>query len=143
MHLTMTTRRKGHLPVLTRTVGCWNCLSWSPEQAKARWKTKRQEDLETAVAIALDHPQGEQATRVVNIRRMVASVDNLIAAGQLGTCIRADLPRETPIGDFVAHGYLCNYWDARQGASIAREGQKLDKTSDEIFADHLADVEKG
>jgi hypothetical protein len=130
-------------PTLQRAQGCWNCTSWSPETAKAFWNTKRLQDLAIACQRAESSPLGEAEQGVVNIRRMVAVVDDGVAKGELGGCMKRDLQRDKPIGDLVAHAYLCNHWSGRQGASLAREGGALDKLPDELMADVFADAEKG
>lgn len=128
---------------IVRTQGCWNCKHWSLEAGKAFWSNARLRDLQIAAGRAAAHPHGESETQVVNIRRMVDTVDVGVAKGELGSCLKQDLQRDQPIGDLVAHAYLCTHWSGKQGASLAREGAKADKLPGELMEDLRADVNKG
>jgi hypothetical protein len=128
--------------VLSRGQGCWNCTGWDREKAKPLWEQKRQVDLQTALNIALELPDGEpktaeeaktpQAMRCFNIKKMVDSLDHLVASGHVGCCTRGGRTADgNPVGDFVVHSFLCDRWNALAGASLAREGGKLDDLPEE------------
>lgn len=110
-----------------RTQGCWNCIHGDFDKAREYWKQKRQQDLAVAAQIALEGGQGEEHPRVVNIRRMVDAVDVGLATYNLTHCTgKGKDANGNPVGDFVKSNYLCTNWTAKQGASVAREGQKAD-----------------
>lgn len=114
--------------VIGRGRGCWNCIHWHPnEPAKKLWAEKRQNDLNTAVGLALESAKGENDVRVKNIRAMVDSLDHLVASGHVGLC-RGNGKTEDgqPVGDFTTHALLCGQWSGVQGASMATSGAKLD-----------------
>lgn len=128
--------------VLSRGQGCWNCKSWDREKAKPLWEQKRQVDLKTALDIALDLPGGEpktaedcktpQALRCFNIKKMVDSLDHLVASGHVGCCTGGGRTANgEEVGDFVVHAFLCDRWSSLAGASLAREGGKLDDLPEE------------
>ena len=115
-----------------RTQGCWNCKHSS--RAAAFWTQRRQQDLARALTIAQEHPaQGEEHTQVVNIRRMVDTIDNQVAAGTLLRCGGdGKTAAGDPVADLVAHNFLCHKWSGAQGASIARAGQRADDLPEEL-----------
>lgn len=122
--------------IFSRGQGCWNC-KWM-EKATAFWTDRRQADLRKALDIARTSPLGEQDPKVLNIRNMVDTCDHAVASGALVKCgsLTAKTAHNEPIGDLVAHNYLCNSWSGATGASIAREGGKLDELPEEL-ADKL------
>ncbi|MGH7177101.1 MAG: hypothetical protein ACREJC_06970, partial [Tepidisphaeraceae bacterium] len=73
--------------VISKGQGCWNCKHWDREKAKPLWTEKRQNDLKTALDLALNLPNGEpetmdaaikagpNAVRCFNIKSMVNSLD--------------------------------------------------------------------
>lgn len=110
-----------------RSQGCWNCKHGSYELGKQWWTQKRQEDLNQAMALALESPMGEQDPKVKNLRRMIDLVDHGMASGGLFKCLGHGVDADdNPVGDLVKSSYLCRKWSAAQGASMAREGEKLD-----------------
>lgn len=110
-----------------RTQGCWNCAHGSHDEAKTFWQDQRQKDLETATTKALESPQGESDPTVVNIRRMTDAIDTGIATHNLMRCTGKGVDaKDNPVGDLVKSNYLCRKWNAAQGASVARGGQKAD-----------------
>jgi len=116
-----------------RTQGCWNCKHWSTEEARRKWSAKRQGNLEQALKISLESPQGQDDQRVYNIRGMVDRLDHEIAKGSAGVCSGGGKdPHGNPVGDFVVHNYLCSKWSGAQGASMARGAQKADKLPEEL-----------
>lgn len=116
-----------------RTQGCWNCIHAQP--GKVVWDTNRQRDLQRALAIALESPLGEGDQRVVNIRNMVDTTDHAVAAGALRHCDKGITALGLPVGDLVAHNYLCTKWTAAPGASLAREVGKTEKLPEELADD--------
>ena len=116
-----------------RTQGCWNCSNSC--SATDFWTKKRQDDLAIAVRLANESPLGENDPKVKNIRHMIDTVDHSVAAGALMRCTKGRQPNGDPVGDLVAHNYLCDRWSAAQGASMARAGQAADKLPEELAED--------
>ncbi len=114
----------------TRTQGCWNCKHSS--SANVFWSERRQQDLQTALGLAQQEGDGEENIKVYNIRKMVDRVDHLVAAGQLKRCTTGRQANGDPVGDLVQHSYLCDRWDAAQGASMARDVGKTDMLPEEL-----------
>jgi hypothetical protein len=121
--------------VIQRGQGCWNCKH--KESAVKWWTERRQHDLTVALGIANDSPEGEDALKCANIKAMVNTTDHNVASGALVRCTNAKAKTASgdPIGDLVAHNFLCGQWSGAQGASLAREG-KLDELPEEV-ADKL------
>lgn len=114
--------------VISRGRGCWSCIHYDTERSNASWTEKRQRDLTAAVELSLKSEKGENDVRVVNIRRMVDSLDHLIASKGAGICTGGGLTedekgRERSVGDFVMAAFLCRKWSGRQGSSLAHEGK--------------------
>lgn len=122
--------------VISKGQGCWNCKHWDRDMAKPLWTQKRQNDLKTALDLALNLPNGEPKTmdeaiaagqngvRCFNVKAMVNSLDHLVASGHVGVCVgggRNELGE--PVGDFVVHSFQCDRWTGVSGASLAREGK--------------------
>jgi hypothetical protein len=133
--------------VIAKGQGCWNCKHWDREAAKPLWTEKRQNDLNTALNIALSLPDGEpktdeecktpQALRCFNIKSMVNSLDHLVASGHVGICTGGGRTEDDkPVSNFVVHSFLCSRWSGVAGASLARIDGKLDKLPGEL-ADKL------
>lgn len=120
--------------VFSRAQGCWNCSN--SRSAKEFWSDRRDQDLGKALKIATDSALGEEHPKVKNIRHMVDTVDHAVAAGALVRCTKGRTATGQPVGDLVANNYLCDRWSAKQGASIAREGGKIDDLPEEL-ADKL------
>lgn len=132
--------------VVERGQGCWNCRHWDREKAKPLWQEKRQNDLKTALNIALSLPDGEpktaaecktqEALRCFNIKKMVDSLDHLVASDHVGVCMGGGRTEDgNPVGDFVVHSFLCDRWSGVSGASLATGG-KMDDLPGEL-ADKL------
>jgi hypothetical protein len=128
--------------VIDRGQGCWNCKHWDREIAKPLWTEKRQFDLNTALNLALNLPGGEpknvdeckspEALRCFNIKKMVDSLDHLVASGHVGCCKGGGRTANgEQVGDFVVHSFLCDRWSGVSGASLAREG-KTDLLPEEL-----------
>jgi hypothetical protein len=116
-----------------RTQGCWNCKHWSVKGAVDRWSDQRQMNLQRALTIALESPQGEDDERVKNIKGMVNKLDHEIARGSAGTCSGGGkTANNDPVGEYVVHNFLCGQWSGASGASIARGGAKADKLPEEL-----------
>lgn len=120
--------------VFERTQGCWNCKHFAPGDAtKKVWAQLRIRDLNIAVKIATDSPQGENDVRVENIRKMVNTLDHAVVQRKAGICTGDGKTADgNPVGDLVAHSFLCSEWSGAQGASIARGGQKADELPEEL-----------
>jgi hypothetical protein len=117
-----------------RSQGCWNCIhAKSPVD---RWLQKRAQKLEYAVRVALQSQLGESDPQVIPIRRQIDQFDGMIARREVFAC---DVGRTQnrkggtePVGDFVASAFLCDRWTGRDGASLARDGSKLDDLPEEL-----------
>ena len=110
--------------VISSGRGCWSCIHWDQDAAKPRWTEKRQNDLNTALAIALESPHGEADQRVYNIRAMVNSLDHLVATRHVGVCHGNGRTADgKDVGDFVTHAFLCDRWTGRVGSSLAIQGK--------------------
>lgn len=116
-----------------RAQGCWNCIHAKP--ATEFWAQARQRDLAKAARIAVDSEQGENHVQVVNIRKMVDQVDHAVAQHNLIRCTTGKTAHGQPVGDLTPQNYLCDRWTARDGASLARQGGKLDKLPEELMAE--------
>lgn len=109
-----------------------NCKHWDREKAKPLWTNNRQNDLKTALEISLKSPNGEDDVRVHNIRKMVNDLDHLVASGHMGVCLGGGRTADgKPVGDLVAHAFLCDRWSGVQGASLATGG-KTDPLPEEL-----------
>lgn len=118
--------------VISTGQGCWNCLHWRRESAVGVWTQLRQRDLARAAEIALGSPDGEANQQVVNIRRMVNDIDHLVATKHMAPCSGGgETANGEPVGDLVAHAFLCHKWTGVQGSSLAREG-KTDRLPEEV-----------
>jgi len=130
--------------VIGRGRGCWNCKHWDQAAAKPLWTEKRQNDLATALELSLTSPQGEDDTRVVNIRHMVNSLDHLVATKHVGVCRgNGRTANGEPVGDFTLHALLCDRWSGASGASMATSGTKLDKLPEELREDFNGKLPEG
>lgn len=119
--------------VFERTQGCWNCKHSS--SGVAFWTDRRQHNLKAALEIAQSSPLGEKHQKVINIKAMVDTLDHQVAAHNLLRCTTGRTADGKPVGGLVAHNYLCDRWNAAEGASLARGGQKADKLPEELAAD--------
>ncbi len=113
----------------SRGQGCWNCINSC--SATEFWTQKRQADLAIAKRLADGSPMGYEEPHAKNIMHMVDTVDHSVAAHALLRCTKGVCANGEPVGDFVAHNYLCSKWSGKQGASLAREG-KLDDLPEEL-----------
>jgi hypothetical protein len=85
------------------------------------------------VSLQSNNTQGEDHPHVVNIRRMVNNLDHMVASRVVGVCGGNGRTADgQPVGDFVAHSFLCDRWSGVQGASMAREGGKIDDLPEEV-----------
>lgn len=125
--------------VITRNAGCWNCIFM--RDASEFWfgdKTKgtlgrRDENLNRAVAIAVDSPLGENHPKVLNIRRMVEFCDSGVRAKAMIRCAGSGVNgKNEPVGELVANSFMCRKYVAATGASLAREGQRINDLPEEI-----------
>ena len=119
--------------VFQRGQGCWNCVNSC--SAVEFWTERRKRDLTHAKLLAQNSPQGDDHPQVKQVYRMVDTIDHSVAAHALLRCTKGVTAEGEPVGDLVAHNYLCSKWSGKQGASLAREG-KLDDLPEEL-ADKL------
>lgn len=124
---------------IKRNRGCWNCRSWdNQEKAIQFWQSRRQTDLNYALALSKVDPLKEEAIQVVNIRRMVNLIDNSIAQGVFGLCLAGKGG-----ADLVHNVYLCDSWSGKEGSSLATSGTRPDMLPEELKERREEDVEKG
>ena len=112
--------------VLTRNAGCWNCTFrrdatefWFGDKTKGTFG-RRGENLNKATTIAVMSPQGENHPKVVNIKRMVMLCD---AAVEAGTMVRCGGGYDK--SELVANTFMCERYVGATGASVAREGERI------------------
>lgn len=116
-----------------RGQGCWNCVNGV--KATKFWSDRRQVDLNTALKLSIESPDGEKDLKVYNIKKMVDTLDHAVASGALIHC-HNNIGRTAtgqPVGDLVAHSYLCDRWTGAPGASMARGGAKPDELPEELI----------
>lgn len=119
--------------VFERGQGCWNCLNSA--SGVEHWTEARKNNLRIAKQLAQESPEKFTNLRVKNILHMVDTTDHSVASHALLRCTKGVCADGKPVGDLVAHNYLCSKWSGKQGASMAREG-KLDDLPEEL-ADKL------
>lgn len=113
-----------------RSSGCYNCKHWdNDEKARKHWQMCKQRDLNLAKSIELTDPRGASAPKVMQIRKNVSDANFAMNTGKFGICLRGKAG-----ADFCQHNFLCDGWDGRDGASVAREGGKLDQLPGELKA---------
>lgn len=88
---------------------------------------RRGENLNKAVVIATDSPLGENHPKVVNIRRMVQVLDEGVATRAMVQCGGGYQESE-----LVANSFMCSRWTGTTGASLAREGQRINDLPEEV-----------
>ena len=119
--------------IFERGQGCWNCLNSS--SAVAFWTERRKEDVLRLKVLADQTPPGVSNQTRDNLAHMIDTTDHSVAAHALLRCTKGVTAEGNPVGDLVAHNYLCGKWSGKQGASLARQG-KLDDLPEEL-ADKL------
>lgn len=119
--------------VIKRNAGCWNCKGmrdatefWFGDQTKGTLG-RREENLNKAVAIAVDSPLGENHPKVVNIRRMITVLDQGVSERVMVRCAWGGVESE-----LVANTYMCNKYVGADGASVAREGERINDVIEEV-----------
>jgi hypothetical protein len=123
--------RARHIPALERLAD--NDASVRDLAQKTAGLMKRGFSEQDAQRIATADVQRELGQIVTQARREDArfqKFDQMMATGQIGICVTGHSP-----GDFIDCRYLCDHWDAAQGASVATEGQPLDKLPEEVRED--------
>ena len=135
--------------ILIRREGCWNCVHSSTEKAKNLWwQAMRDQWLAFGVRVAAESPKGENDERAKMLRRAIPEMDIGIEQNKWICCSVGVKPadndrnKEEPVADLVPANFLCRKWTAKQGASIARGGEKLDVLPEEAM-DDLMDPKKG
>lgn len=119
--------------------GCWNCLSYeNGTLCRQHWGTHKLRLLYTlsqaAPLVRLGEMEKPKPGTADARREQIEQMDKAITTGVVGMCMKGARPQALggPEGDFVEHRFLCDRWDAKQGASIATSGKLLDKLSDEL-----------
>lgn len=119
--------------VITRNAGCWNCTFrrdanefWFGDKTKGTFG-RRGENLNKALTIAMESPMGENHPKVVNIRRMVEFVDPQIKMGMMVRCGGGYDKSE-----LIANTFMCERYVGATGASVAREGERINDLAEEI-----------
>lgn len=117
-----------------RTRGCWSCLGYeNGELSRKHWDTCKARDLqvldqtgEAGIRLPrLSNEEYEQLSQSGDARFQM--MDRMITAGTAGLCMRGKAKT-----DFIHHQFLCDGWNARDGASVATAGRPLDKLPDEL-----------
>ncbi len=117
-----------------RGQGCWNCVNGS--HATEFWTERRKQSL-VRLKVLIESGKTKNIDRLAadNLAKMIDTTDHSVAAHALLRCTKGVTANDEPVGDLVAHNYLCSKWSGMQGASLAREG-KLDDLPEEL-ADKL------
>lgn len=117
-----------------RTQGCWNCIH--SQSGADYWKSARLANLQRAATLVEENPaQGEEHPKVLNIRRMVNTVDHAVATRVLLRCTHGRKADGSPVADLVENNFLCDRWTGAEGSSLAREIGKTDKLPEELTED--------
>lgn len=144
--------------VVQRGMGCWNCKNsdtatvfWT-EHRKGKLLALRQliEQSNQGHAIKHDLVNGLVADwskvkltpGMKKLQHEIDTIDHSVAQRALLRCTKGVTANGTPVGDLVAHNYLCDRWSGAEGASVAREGGKLDVLPEELV-DKLDGSTKG
>ena len=125
--------------VITRNAGCWNCLFmreastfWFGDKDKGTLG-RREENLQAAVVLAIESPLGENHPKVLRLRRMVEFCDNAVRSRVMIRCGGGGVDAKgDPVGELVANSFMCRKYVASTGASLAREGQRINNLPEEV-----------
>lgn len=119
--------------------GCWNCRAYANgEMSRQHWMTHRARLTARLAATAPLVALGEMEKAVPSQEdarlKQIHGMDKAINTGVVGLCMKGSRAQSLggPEGDFVEHRFLCDRWDARDGASVATSGRPLDKLNDEL-----------
>lgn len=115
----------------SRGQGCWNCVNGT--SAVEFWTERRKQNL-VRLKILQDENPGSQSAK--NLARMIDTTDHSVAAHALLRCTKGKTANGEPVGDLVAHNYLCDQWSGQTGSSLARDGGGPDTLPEEL-ADKL------
>jgi hypothetical protein len=116
----------------SRGQGCWNCIHGSSEEAVKFWTERRKRDVLFLKQLIEQAPAGEQSLAVKQLVKKIDTIDHSVAAHALLRCTKGVTAEGKPVGDLVAHNYLCSKWSGKQGSSLAREGRGLDDLPEEL-----------
>lgn len=114
-----------------RTQGCWNCSN--ARSANEFWTDRRKGEVAKLKMMMETMPTADETDAQA---RKIDTIDHSVAARALVHCKVGRTAKGDPVGDMVAHNYLCEKWSAAEGASLARAGQKADDLPEEL-ADKL------
>lgn len=114
--------------IVSRGQGCWNCIHGN--SANEFWTERRKSELVQLKILTDENPNSETRQRLAH---KIDVIDHSVAAGALKHCTKGVTAAGEPVGDLVAHNYLCSKWSGQQGASLAREGGKLDELPEELI----------
>lgn len=116
---------------IIRHRGCWNCTHWdNQEKAQNFWGVRRRADLNTAFLETKINPLGENAPKVISIRRTVDQVDHAVASGVFGVCLKGKAE-----ADLVHNAYLCDGWTGKEGSSLSTSATTPDLLPEELKAE--------
>lgn len=135
--------------VVQRGQGCWNCING--ETASAFWTEQRKGKLlmlrqlieqsgqghaikhDLVHGVVVDWSIVKMTPAMDKVKSEIDTIDHSVAARALLRCTKGVTAFGAPVGDLVAHNYLCSKWTGRDGASVAREGGKLDALPEELI----------
>lgn len=126
----------------TRTQGCWNCVSYcNTELSQQNWATHKMRllaNLAGSLPLVRLAEQEKPIPGTADARLdQIRSMDAAVKGGVVGMCMKGGTTT-----DFVEHRYLCDKWNGREGASVARAGQKADMLPGELQERALDRVKK-
>lgn len=133
-----------------RNRGCYSCKSFANEGlAQQHWAVHRRSLLARITGTANPGLLGDLENPLVTSPdprvKQIVDVDRLVKSGCVGICMKGPRPASMggPEGEFVAHAYLCDRWDGRDGHSLATAGRPIDKLNEELQIIALERVTKG
>lgn len=118
-------------PVIDRGRGCWNCIHWDVDAAKARWNQQR----ELLLTQALQHKIEGREDKAKGLAMMVNVTDEGVGRDGFGLCNKGWNFQSTPPPDpkpLIHYQNLCHKWDGRTGSSLATEGKPIDLLPHEL-----------
>lgn len=118
-------------PVIDRGRGCWSCIHWDVDAAKARWNGQRQ----LLLASALRHKIEGREDKANGLAKMVDVTDMGVSRDGYGLCKKGwNFKGEAPPDPqpLIHYQNLCHKWDGRTGSSLATEGKPIDLLPHEL-----------
>ena len=125
-------------PVVERGRGCWNCLYWDVDAAKARWNEKRLGHLSMALqykqtATSLTGKMAEaMKSKSVGLAMMVERVDEGMRGSTFGLCKKGSFEQPDDPQPLIQYQNLCRKWNGRDGSSLATSGHPIDLLPEEL-----------